>query len=663
VTAREYFEENWIIILYIFLALVLEIVALPFMGAKVFIAHFWMPMLVVTAGAGFLFFWRNQYAKSFIALAFIIGQIALIIASNFLYIANGTAFQKEMLNQRFDAFGAMEQLAVSTGLIVICAVALAIFIAAVVVNLILDKKRKDTACTPENPKLFRFLSLSASVIFTVIFCITPVISGLNESRQKDYRYLLYSMQGDANQMYGATANILYETVKLAAAQGVDTKNLGMVDDFIYDSVFDETDYFGLCPDNNLIIILAESLDTHILERYGFDSPETTYLFPALTRLINDGIYGANYRQKEKTDSAELISVLGNYPTKNYINYDFPKNRYPFSLPNLFRSHNSGQTTQIAGFHQNSARAYNRGNIFPQIGFDRFYGIEEMESYGMTNTYKQTSMTLGPDRGERNLDSLTIKTMKELMFPTSDDPDFRFFTYWTTFAMHGFYEKERGNLKEYYDKMDAYSGGGLFPRGSTKENQWRTYAAAAMDFDYSLELMMDYLEGNGILESTTIIIVADHETYYNDLSGWAQRDRIASRYDTELYRIPFLMYDKKLIDALGGPKKIDKFITTADIMPTICDLFGIAAWKNLYLGTSIFNENDESIVFSRVYKKFFNDKLMFFSAKNLLYKSADFVQKDYTDFVRRAEVHLDKLFIIDKIYFSDYFKNHKYTAPS
>ena len=124
----------------------------------------------------------------------------------------------------------------------------------------------------------------------------------------------------------------------------------------------------------------------------------------------------------------------------------------------------------------------------------------------------------------------------------------------------------------------------------------------------------------------------------------------------------VIYDKKLTDKYisdNGTNQITKFTTTSDITPTVLDIFGIDGWKNLYFGNTIFDKNLESIVFSRNYGIFISDKLVGYSINSLKYKEKDITKEDIKDFEKRALVHLEKLKYIDKIYYSDYFKNHDY----
>jgi len=178
----------------------------------------------------------------------------------------------------------------------------------------------------------------------------------------------------------------------------------------------------------------------------------------------------------------------------------------------------------------------------------------------------------------------------------------------------------------------------------------------MDFDKAVGTMMNKLQENGDLDNTTIVMFADHNTYYNNLSYYAKG--IEEKYNSELYRVPFMIYDQELkyeYEKNEGTNEISKFTTTSDMLPTICDLFGIKAYKNLYYGTSMFVKGVESVIFSRAYGIFVTDKLICYSVKELVYKSEDYKEEDLISFEARAKILLAKQEYLDKIYYNDYFK--------
>lgn len=184
--------------------------------------------------------------------------------------------------------------------------------------------------------------------------------------------------------------------------------------------------------------------------------------------------------------------------------------------------------------------------------------------------------------------------------------------------------------------------------------------AVADLDKAIGLMFSDLRKKGLLDTTTIVLTADHNTYYNRLSNYAKK--IETQYNSELYRVPMIIYDKKLTKAMEGAnesREIDKFTTTSDVIPTILDLFGIPGYDTLHLGSTILNKEKESIIYSRAYNIFINDKFIGYSFNNLKYEDLEATAEDKDAFKARALEHLRKLQIIDKVFYSDYFSNYEY----
>ncbi len=530
-----------------------------------------------------------------------------------------------------------------------------------------------------------FYSVTASVLAGLFLTVAlvPFRNGLH-AMNESYVNKLYGHSENVYQQKGVSSNAVYEFAKGFFAPKAKTDDIEKVNSFIYKDKAETSAYNGVSAGNNLVLVLVESFEWYAWfagEHNDYDRALLESLYPNLYKFYDNSLALTNFRQREKTDTSELLAVVGSNPTNKYTNYDFPTNAYPWTLPNVLKSYDkdvNGKTCLTQSFHQNTGEFYNRSKLHGSLGFDRAFFIEEMseEPYNLVNS---TSEDFG--RGERTLDSLTFDAMKEEIVPSKQhmlelDCD-NFFSFIITFAMHGFYG-ERENLKNglngenYYDKLDGtydvkHQRLGVYQydeKFNYKEAGYlRHYAAAVMDFDRALGVLMQRLKDTGHEDDTTIILYSDHNTYYTDLVYFAKGiDKNTDRYNTEAFRIPCMIYDKKLLNAYkannDGSQVLTKFTTTSDLMPTIFDIFGIPAWKNMYFGNSIFTDV-ESIVYSRSYGVFVTDKLAGYSVNKLLYTTEGFTDDDLNDFISRATVHLNKLEILDKIYYSDYFKTHTY----
>ena len=655
---KEFCKKNILVFVYAVLAISFELVSIAFIGCYPFLTKPLYAALIFGILLSVLFLMRNTKMKAIFSCIFLTLQLVLDIGFVYLYDSNGTFFEWAMMNQRDDAFGTIEDLSLRWGLVATLCVLLAGF---VVLTIVLFKKvykqdYKYKATRPTRAVIGVLLSVCA--LFMVL---NPVINGINDSKLSYIDRFLYGEGDNKYQQLGITANAVYEFFNGTVVNSAIDYDLDGLEEFLFegdDIYLNTSEYFGISKGNNLVYILVESFEWYAF-LYNCTREQSLELYPNLNKFLGNSIYADSFYSREKTDTAEMLALLGSNPSNKYINYDFPTNSYPWSLPNMFREsvEASGNTVkQIMSFHQNTGSFYNRNELHESLGFDELIDIEDMAEYGVSNTWDEGSFV-----GERTRDSEVIEKMRDVMFPKTEAGE-QYMTFWITFSMHGYYN-ERETFKEmgYYDKLDEV---GAYPAGNgVKADYLRTYAAAVMDLDRAVGLMMEKLEANGQLDNTTIVMFADHNTYYNNLSYYAKD--IEERYNSELYRIPFMIYDTKLKAAYEeneGTNVISKFTTTSDMLPTILDMFGIKGYKNLYFGTSMFVDGIESIIFSRAYGIFVTDKLICYSVKNLLYTSEGFTDEDLADFEARAKIHLEKLEYLDKVYYNDYFKTHEYVYP-
>lgn len=647
---KTFVKNNIIILAWFPLAFLFEMYGVTFTDSSPILTTPYFLILLLSVLALIQYITNSKLAQLIITSILLVAQVFIITSFIYLYDSNGTYFEWSMVNQRNDGFGTIESLELRLEFLIPALIIAAAFIIGFAFYVAKHKKAK----TLHNNVMSPLKKVVSVLLFIFSFTLIgyPIMMGTRTNT--DFIQLLYGDNNNPYQEQGITGTIIYEAIKgpTVSILSANSYNEDNVDSFVYSDLTDTSDYFGVSEGNNLVLVLVESFEWYPLTMY---SPEVTaQIYPNLYNFMNESIVASNFHAREKTDISEALSVISNYPTGEFINYGFERNAYPFSLPNMFKSYYNQTNTavKVNSFHNNKATFYNRTILHNSFGFDNFYGIADMERYGVTNYWD--TMTR-----ERNLDSEAMEVMKDVMFPT-DKP---FFTFSLSFTMHGFYN-ERANLKEqgYYDLFDLH---GVFPKTPVlHDNYLRTYAAALKDFDVSLGIMMNDLEQKNILDKTTVVLYSDHNTYYSNLSNYAKG--IKDKFHSELYRVPLMIYDEKLasaIDANGGSREITKFTTTSDILPTLLDILGIRGWKNLYFGSSILLDNIESIIYSRAYGIFVTDKFVGFSLNNRKYAVEDFDELYKADFEERAKAHLSKLEFINKIYYTDYFANNPYLEPT
>lgn len=632
-----FISENINIILFIMISVFIELFAITYTTCGFYLSTPFYPFMVLLFFVCLILLIKRKVWRLIVSSVILIVQTIIDLMFIFLYDSNGTVFEWAMFNQRTDAFGTLETFDLQYGFLAICLCLIFVMIGILTFKYVKSHKSGDDLKikSTKSGNIFLGTLMALSLIYVVL---VPIVD-TNKGKDTIYKDRLYSETANNYQSIGMISNGIYQII--SGKTVVNISDTSDVADFIYKEKIDKSDYYGVSKDNNLILILIESGEWYPFTMYPEISDK---LYPNLTRFMDEGLIASNFYQKEKTDVSEAFSVLGNYPTGKYVNYDFGDNTYPYALPSLIKHYRPD--TIVKSYHANYGSFYNRYELHKSWGFESLTGIDEMKEYGVEDTWKHKL-------GERNLDSITFDKMKEVMFPKDEN----FFSFILSFTMHGYYGK-RETLEPYYEILDEY---GVIPDISDKNDEYlKTYMAALMDFDKAVGTMLDYLEETGALDDTTIIMFSDHNTYYNSLSYYAKD--IKEKYNSELYHIPMMIYDKKLTEKYvseNGTNKIEKFTTTSDIVPTVLDIFGLDGWKNLYFGSTIFNEKPESIVFSRNYGIFISDNFVGYSLNSLKYKSKDFNKKEKKDYEKRALVHLEKLEYIDKIYYSDYFKDHEY----
>lgn len=630
-----FIKQNLIFVFFAVLCCLFEMYGLCFTDNGMIIFQPWFSLLIMLAIIGFTALIRS-YPWRVAVLSFVLAAI-IGINSGFilLYDINGTSFDFTLLYQAGEGLQMLEGQLINFAYLVPCAILAVCFIFYGVFTALSMKDKNQKIY--RRPRV-RAVCLSLAIVFMGIAIVAPNVANSIEANDENYyENILYHNENEYKK-FGITGEVLYQFV---TGPFVNSRRIAEWDEssqFLFKEKVEDGELFGISKDNNVVMILAESVEWFPITA----NPEvSTELFPNITRLMNEGIVAQNHYSREKTDISEAQSLLGSYPLRDYTCNEYKQNAYPYALPNIYQ--NEYSTASVNSYHNHASTYYNRDIFHKSLGFEKLYGIEHMTEYGAVD-YQNTI-------GERNLDSEMMTAMKDMMFPT-DKP---FFTYVISYTTHGGYYNERESLEKlgYYDKLDQY---GVYPHtDNIYDNYIRTYAAAYLDFDKAIGIMLDDLQQKGILDKTTIVIYSDHNAYYDRMS---YHGKGIDKMQSEIFRVPMFIYDTKAKEALSAQGKsgvIEKFTTTADIVPTVLNLLGIEYYSNLYFGNNVFSET-ESIIYSRAYSCFITDDFLGYSLKSVVYKNDEF---NRADFEARAKKHLEKLKYIDAMYIRNFFKNHEF----
>ncbi|MCR5350249.1 MAG: sulfatase-like hydrolase/transferase [Acholeplasmatales bacterium] len=707
-------SENRIVLMYVFISIVIELMSVFYVDKSIIITKPWIGLGFLVAMAGLIGLVKNNLARYIIGIVSLFAQFLICIIFSLVYDMNGQYFTYELLQLRNDAFGILETLPVNFFLFFI-PVTLMIVFTVLSFKLHFIIKSKSRVRLP--------LTISLLVFGLVLSNVSIVVTDIGSN---DRYYDLVNAKGTSiYSEYGFTGNFVNQLVKGTFFNKIDKMSQNKIKSYVYynqlDDVYDDSgivdssnqyyinelnDYSGLSEGNNVITILAESLEwfgiadspeyphnlrltecanvsnfetrlkdylekevddydySRLTDIYDFStwtekSKIYEYIFPNLYKYFinsNNSIVFDQFHSKEKTDVSESLSIVGSYPTTGYINYNYNKNTIPTTVPNMMRYDTESKNMTVFtanSYHNGQANFYNRNKTHTSaFGMDSFSASEKLYDYGMTNYIV---------KGERNLDSELIEAgIKERnMFPIDGR---RFYTYITSITMHGMYYP-RENLKEYRAVLRT-----LCPEGTTKkfgtdlnlENNVLDYMTTIMEFDKAIGIMMDYLQSHNILKNTTIALFGDHNAYYSSISNDVKE---IQNYNVDcysnLFHVPFLMYDENVGKSKTEPTVIDKFLCTFDIAPTIIDLLGIRYFNNFYYGHSGFSK-EESIIYSRSYDFFVAKGIHARSLSYILSKGKNITDNDLVSFKEKGVKLVDKIEYSDQLFTQNFFDKSSLT---
>jgi lipoteichoic acid synthase len=312
---------------------------------------------------------------------------------------------------------------------------------------------------------------------------------------------------------------------------------------------------GVFAGKSVILIQAESLTTMAID---------PVLTPTLYQLENDGWYFKNYHSpllEGSTSTTELMSNTsllspndGNTPAITYGG-----NTYPTSIPKLFAANGY----KIDAFHNNYANYYNREQFFPSIGYEDFY-----DSYKL---------------GVANLESdYTCGKVIDWMDVADTTP---YLSLWVTYSGHQDYTVDFSNSEKYGPSCAEEYTAYLNTVKQTYPNlteEMQVYLAKNMSLDRAVKDYIDTFESQG-RDDIVLVIYGDH--FVKEFTDQARVDS-GKIFDSNrsLNHTPLIIWTPGI-----ESRVIDKYCSSLDILPTLCNLFGISYDRNTVFGNDVFDD--------------------------------------------------------------------------
>ncbi len=306
---------------------------------------------------------------------------------------------------------------------------------------------------------------------------------------------------------------------------------------------------GIFEGKNVVYVLMESMDDWLITQQDT---------PTICKLMGEGIQFTNFFTpgygSARTLNTEFCMNSGVYlPTNGEYIFNYTDNSFDQSIASQFA--HTGYTGYV--FHYNDPEYYNRGEMEPMLGYEAYISYED---------YNSREKDLFDDCYLFN-----NQDIKDIFFRDGQT----FNTIITRAAHLGYTYDEvlsQYAFSKYPDRKGAYP---------TEEEDCARLKAKLVD-DMFARLLKE-LQAAGQLENTVIIGVTDHYTYgCKDIPALYVNSQVNPDHKILLERTPCFIWS-----ADGPQMKVEKTLHTADLVPTILNLFGIES-PHSYLGQDAFD---------------------------------------------------------------------------
>lgn len=365
-------------------------------------------------------------------------------------------------------------------------------------------------------------------------------------------------------------------------------------------IHEENSMTGIFEGKSVLYVLLESMDSYLI------TEEDT---PTLYEMQEEGFNFVNRYAPGfgggLTFNSEFAMITGMYqPLKGTASTKYANNTYLYSYPSIFKE--SGYISN--SIHANDSSFYNRNVIHKSFGFGNFYG-------DLNTKYKEDFW----------YDAKLVEndTVYDLLIPK----DGKFANYLITISAHGPYDSSNGRCEGFLEKYPEYN--------SIEDKELACLKASAKETDTFFESLIERLEEDDILDDVVIVAATDHDAY-----GYAGTPSIKGSEDSAiLSNVPLIIWNNEI-----KGEEVNLYVDTADILPTIANMFNVEYNPDISIGDDVFSENHDNYVY-------FNDGSFIMNGKHYF---NDGTLKDET-LKNVAEEIQEKIRINQLLLDSDYYR--------
>ena len=326
-------------------------------------------------------------------------------------------------------------------------------------------------------------------------------------------------------------------------------------------------YTGLFAGKNLILITAEAFTAEVID------PDRT---PTLYRLANSGFQFTDYYQPTSagTTGGEVLNLFGLLPTEGGSSMAILTSHYVMDMATFLTP--LGYTG--GAFHNNDCTFYNRHVTHNRLGYpDGFMGMGSGMEEFVANRFPQSDLE-----------------MLQGTLPKYLEQDQPFNLYYMSVSGHSIYTWDNSSSKKHREEVADLD----YPE------KIQAYLACQLELEYALRYTVEALEAAGKANDTVICISTDHFPYgLDDSAPLGSMPMLSTLYgypvNTRLERdhSRLILWSGCLEDQ--EPVVISSPTSSMDILPTLCNLFGIDFDSRLMVGRDVFSDA-EPLVFNLSY---------------------------------------------------------------
>ena len=374
---------------------------------------------------------------------------------------------------------------------------------------------------------------------------------------------------------------------------------------------------GIFAGKNVIFITAEGF-------YPFAVNEK--YTPTLYKMANSSFVFDNFYQPIyncSTSDGEFINNLSLLPGVATCSMSQTSDKYlPYTLGNVLNKYGYKSNA----FHGWTYTYYGRDKTHPNMGYT-YWGYDRYK--------KHYQYALQGIKDAWPTSDVDVMNASYDIFANED----HFMTYYMSISGHLQYNfggnaQARKN-KALVQDLDA-------------DDAIKAYIACNIEFDKSMEILLNNLERDGKLNNTVIAIVADHYPYGLTFDQIHAYDPNIKESNFDMYRNTFILYNPEV-----ETKHIEKNVSSLDVLPTLLNMLGIEYDSRLLMGSDIFSSADDLVIFNN--KSWITSKGRYNYLKKSFESFTDEeVSNDYIDNINKI---VDMKFKMSKLIISKNYYKH------